>query len=74
MKKARADGKIDAELDTGAGAFFFDNLMMMLHFAYTSRYYEDRFRIYCGEDKAANDDLVHDEMMKFIGGAFGAGQ
>lgn len=74
LEKAKEEGRVRSDMDTQLFAFFFDNLMMMLHFAYTSRYYEDRFRIYCGEDKAADDDLVHDEMMRFIGGAFGAGQ
>ena len=74
LEKAKAEGKVRNDMEPSMFAFFFDNLMMMLHFAYTSRYYEDRFRIYCGSAAAADDAVVHDEMMKFIGGAFGAAE
>lgn len=73
LERARDEGTVREDMDPALFAFFFDNLMMMLHFAYTSKYYEDRFRIYCG-DGSGNDEAVHGELMKFIAGAFGAAQ
>ena len=72
IEEAKKKGEVGKDADPALFAFFFDNLMMMLHFAYTSGYYEERFRIYCGEDIADRDDEVHDAMMRFIAGALGA--
>ena len=62
-------GGIRKDIDPAAFAFFFDNLMMMLHFSYACDYYKDRFRIYCGEDALGRDEFIKEQMLKFIGGA-----
>ena len=69
LEKAKASGDVSGDLDPSLFAFFFDNLMMMLHFSYTCGYYEDRFRVFCGDDIDKKDDLVREQMMLFIGGA-----
>jgi hypothetical protein len=69
LEKAKASGDVRGDLDPSLFAFFFDNLMMMLHFSYTCGYYEDRFRVFCGDDIDKKDDLVREQMMLFIGGA-----
>ncbi|MDD4595446.1 MAG: hypothetical protein PHQ30_01845, partial [Candidatus Izemoplasmatales bacterium] len=51
-------------------AFFFDNLLMMMHFSYCSEYYRERFKIFCGEDVFDNDALIESELLKFIESAF----
>ena len=35
LEKAKASGDVSGDLDPSLFAFFFDNLMMMLHFSYT---------------------------------------
>ena len=50
----------------GAGAFFFDNLMMMLHYAYSCTYYTARMDIYCGKKLAASEKKMADQMVRFI--------
>ena len=62
-------GEISEEIDPALFAFFFDNLLMMLHFSYSCDYYEDRFRIYCGDDIASRDEDVRRQLLMFIGGA-----
>lgn len=69
LEKAKASGEVREDLDPSLFAFFFDNLLMMLHFSYTCGYYEDRFRVFCGEDIESKDDLVREQMKLFIGGA-----
>ena len=69
LEKAKASGDVSGDLDPSLFAFFFDNLMMMLHFSYTCGYYEYRFRVFCGDDIDKKDDLVREQMMLFIGGA-----
>ncbi len=66
IKKAQEEGLIDGELDAGAGAFFFDNLMMMLHNAYSCTYYNERLNIYCGKRLAAGEKKMSDQMVRFI--------
>lgn len=70
LEEARARGEVRQDLDPAMFAFFFDNLMMMLHFSYACGYYEDRFRVYCGEEKTADDAFVKEQMLKFLSGAF----
>ena len=66
IRKAREEGLIDGQLDAGAGAFFFDNLMMMLHYAYSCTYYTARMDIYCGKKLAASEKKMADQMVRFI--------
>ena len=69
IKEASDAGTIRKDIDPAAFAFFFDNLMMMLHFSYACDYYKDRFRIYCGDDAPDRDAFIKEQLMKFIGGA-----
>ena len=69
IKEASEAGTIRKDIDPAAFAFFFDNLMMMLHFSYACDYYKDRFRIYCGDDAPDRDAFIKEQLMKFIGGA-----
>lgn len=69
VRNASESGEIRKDLDPAAFAFFFDNLMMMLHFSYACDYYKDRFRIYCGDDAIDKDAFIKEQMLKFIGGA-----
>ena len=66
IRKAQKEGLIDADLDPGAGAFFFDNLMMMLHYAYSCTYYTERMNIYCGKRLATNEKKLGEQMVRFI--------
>ena len=66
IRKARREGLIDEHLDPGAGAFFFDNLMMMLHYAYSCVYYKERMTIYCGKKLATSEKKLGEQIVRFI--------
>ena len=66
VRKARTEGLIDEKLDPKAGAFFFDNLMMMLHNAYSCAYYTERMGIYCGKRLSASEKKMSGQMVRFI--------
>ena len=70
---AKNEGLISKDVDSRLFSFYFDNLIMMLHFAYSCDYYEERFKIYCGKEITSEekDEFVREEMMKFLAGAFG---
>ena len=72
IRRAAESGEIRSDIDPAAFAFLIDNLLMMLHYSYACDYYTDRFRIYFGEDAAARDEMVRDQMLKFIGSALKA--
>ncbi|MBQ5441897.1 MAG: TetR/AcrR family transcriptional regulator [Firmicutes bacterium] len=71
FKKAKEKGEVRQDMDPKLFAYFFDNMLMMLHFSYSCEYYKDRFRVYCGDDITRNDEFVREQMLKFIGGALG---
>ena len=66
IRKAQKEGLIDEKLDAKAGAFFFDNLMMMLHNAYSCTYYTERRNIYCGKSLSESEKKMSDQMVRFI--------
>lgn len=70
ITKAKENGDIRSDINPKMFAFFFDNLLMMMHFSYCSEYYRERFKIYCGEDVFDNDALIESELLKFIESAF----
>ncbi len=71
LRKAKETGEAGAEIDPASFAFFFDNLMMMLHFSYACGYYEDRFMMYMGDDVIDRDEYVREQLMTFLCGALG---
>ncbi|WDV47184.1 TetR/AcrR family transcriptional regulator [Clostridiaceae bacterium M8S5] len=50
-------------------AFFLDNLFILLQFSYSCDYYKERMKLYVSEDVFDNDDLMADELVKFISSA-----
>lgn len=70
LEEAKKAGDIRSDCDTRFFAFFFDTLLMMLQFSYTCDYYKERFKIYCGEDVFENDEMVVQELLKFLESAF----
>jgi TetR/AcrR family transcriptional regulator len=63
-------GDIRDDIEPRMFAFFFDNLLMMLQFSYSCDYYRERFKVYCGEAYADNDELVASQLTKFLESAF----
>jgi TetR/AcrR family transcriptional regulator len=67
---AEKDGDIRNDINPRLFAFFFDNMLMMMQFSYSCDYYRERFKIYCGEEVANDDELVVKELIKFLESAF----
>lgn len=63
-------GVVKSSLSPKLGAFFFDNLLMMLQFSYSVPYYKKRMEIYCGEDAFEDDQNMVNGLVTFIGNAF----
>jgi len=73
ISKAKSKGFVSREADPSMFAFFFDNLLMMLHFSYASRYYQSRYNVFCGKDilDPAEEKRIEDQMVLFLMNALG---
>ena len=70
IAEAQAEGILRADADPRMFAFFFDNLLMMMQFSYSCEYYNERFKIYCGEDVLDQDERVVSQLLLFLESAF----
>jgi len=70
IQEAIDQGVVRNDMHPPLFAFFLDNLFMMLQFSYACDYYKERLKLYVGEDVFVQDDLVAEQLMKFIRGAF----
>lgn len=70
IEEAQGKGLIRKDITPSLFAFFFDNLLMMLHFSYCNDYYKERFKIFCGSRVMNDDSLVAEELVKFLESAF----
>lgn len=74
IAQAKEEGLIRSDIDPRMFAYLLDNLLMNLQFSYACGYYQERFKIYAGEDILERDDFVVEQMLKFIEGAFTMGR
>lgn len=70
IEEAKAAGTVRNDADSKLFAYFLDNLFILLQFSYSCEYYKERLKMFVGEDVFDNDDLVSEQLMKFIKGAF----
>lgn len=70
IREAQEAGLIRKEINPNYFAFFLDNLFVTLQFSYACEYYKERMKLFIGEDVFDKDELVVQELMKFIRGAF----
>ena len=71
IAQALANGDVRDDLDPRLFAYFLDNLLTMLQFAYTCDYYRERFMIFTGVDiNEADDEKIISQLLSFIESAF----
>lgn len=66
IKEGQKNGEIREDIDPAVAAFLIDNLFMTLQFSYAGDYYEERFKLYCGEDAHSRDEFIIEQVLKFI--------
>lgn len=66
VKEGQRTGEIRMDIDPAMAAFLMDNLFISLQFSYSSEYYQQRFRIFLGNDIENRDTFVLDQMVSFI--------
>ena len=70
IRKAQESGDVRSDLDPQLFAFFFDNLLMMIQFSYCCPYYQERFKLYAGEQGPEQTQFVTEQLLKFMESAF----
>jgi len=70
IKEAQEKGEVSADIDPRLYAYFVDSLFMMLQFSYTCEYYQERFKIYAGDDVFDRDEDVLEQLLRFLKSAF----
>ncbi len=58
IEKAKKDDVIRADTDSRALAFSIDNLLVMFQFSFSSTYYQERMKLFLGEQPADDDSLI----------------
>ena len=66
IRQAQEKGDVRADADPQLCAFFADSLFMILQFSYACEYYQERFRIYAGDDIFDRDEAVVQQFLRFI--------
>ncbi|NLC53972.1 MAG: TetR/AcrR family transcriptional regulator [Firmicutes bacterium] len=69
IEEAQKNGAARRDIDPRYFAFFLDNLFILLQFSYTCEYYKERLKMFVGDDVFADDELLVEQMMKFVKGA-----
>ncbi len=59
-------GEIRKDVDSGMAAYLVDNILMNLQFSYACDYYRERYRVFVGEDVFQKDDMIVDNILRFI--------
>ena len=71
IAKGQEEGKVVDSENPKIAAFFFDNLLMMLQFAFSCEYYKERFLIFCGEEIVNDKEALADAFCAFVERAIG---
>lgn len=66
IREGQKSGEIRSDIDPTVAGFLIDNIFMNLQFSYAGDYYEERFKIYCGEDIHSRDEFVIEQILNFI--------
>lgn len=66
IKEGQKSGEIRKDIDPRVAAFLIDDLFMSLQFSYAGDYYEERFKIFCGEDAHQRDEFIIEQVLKFV--------
>ncbi|GKX29341.1 hypothetical protein SH1V18_18210 [Vallitalea longa] len=66
LNHAKENNLIDEKMNFKVISFCIDNLIVMFQFSYTSDYYRERMKIFTGYDTIQNEEMVIQEILKFM--------
>lgn len=72
IRRGQQQGAVRQDCDLHIFPFLLDNLFIMLQYSFSCGYYQERFKIYGGDDILNQEDLIVEQSLKFIKAAFAA--
>lgn len=66
ISEAKEQGIVSRDIDENTASFCIDNILMMIQFSYTSRYYNERMKIFTNGKTSSDDRAVVHGVMQFI--------
>lgn len=66
LKQAKQENIIDGQINPQIFAFLIDNIFITLQFSLSSNYYQDRMKIFLGEETAGNPGILKQQTFLFI--------
>ncbi|MNB86209.1 Fatty acid metabolism regulator protein [compost metagenome] len=66
IEQGQAENVIPKGVDPKMVSYHLDNQIIMMQFSYSCGYYQERFRVYMGDDIFEQDDMVVKQVMKFL--------
>lgn len=73
FERSTKEGRVTAKGNPKMFAFFFDSLLMMLQFSFSSEYYRERMKIFCGDRIFEKREELAENFLLFMAGALGIG-
>lgn len=64
--QGQVSGDIRTDIDPGMAAFMVDNILVNIQFSYACGYYEERYKIYGGEDIFEKEEFAIENFLRFI--------
>ncbi len=65
----KKEGVVGDDINEWTAAFCLDNLLLVLQYSYTSKYFMERMKIFAGNDAPDSDERIVRGVMRFIRGA-----
>jgi hypothetical protein len=69
IAEAQTNEQARTDIDPRYFTFFLDNLFILLQFSYTCDYYKERPKMFIDDQAFDHDDLLVEQLMKFVKGA-----
>lgn len=66
LRQAKEEGIISKDADERVFAFCIDNIFLILQFSLSSNYFQNRFKIYLGNESNDNYEYIKDQINLFI--------
>jgi len=73
INSAKKDGLLPEDLDERIASFCLDNLILMVQYSYTSKYFMERMKIFLGDKHSRDPELIINGVMGFIRGGLSRG-
>jgi len=66
ITEAKQLGQVAHDIDENIASFCIDNILLLFQYSFTSKYFNERMKIFVGETALTDNERMIDHIMKFI--------